>query len=149
MARRSAASPASSKLLSRAKRKPFVDRRRHDTPAETACPCRSSDRSEPSERGMRRPAAAFPRKHPPFCRRRRHIPAPARAFGSGRHSSTAASRNRSPLGGLPLPPLAARSPLRPCTSWANLRATDRGHVGSQIAELSLNLGDGRGQAAAA
>src|SRR5439155_14122445 len=34
----------------------------------------------------------FPRKPPPFCRHRRRIPGPARAFSSGRCSSTAASR---------------------------------------------------------
>ena len=57
----------------------------------------------------------------PFCPR----PPLTRVFGSGRHYSTAASRNRRPLGGLPLPPLAARNPARRRTNVANFHAADR------------------------
>ena len=57
----------------------------------------------------------------PFCPR----PAPTRVFGSGRHYSTAASRNRRLLGGLPLPPLGVRNPARRRTNVANFQSADR------------------------
>src|ERR1700730_7122106 len=49
----------------------------------------------------------------PFCPR----PPLTRVFGSGRHYSTAASRNRRPLGGLPLPPPELETLLRGAQMW--------------------------------